>query len=78
VTLGIEVEEPVVVSDIAAPLGAHSNAVDRIATAEGARKLDDNLMTISLPNPGRDVPSRPTDGITHSELPTEGGKHICQ
>jgi hypothetical protein len=72
------VEELGVVCDIAAPPGAHSNAVDRIATAEGARKLDDDLMTISFPNPRRDMPSRRTDGITHSELGAEGGKHICQ
>jgi hypothetical protein len=34
--------EPVVVCDTAGP---HSKTVDKIATAEGATKLDDNLMT---------------------------------
>ena len=39
--------EPVAVCDIAVPLRLHSNAVDRIAIAEGAAKLDDDLMIIS-------------------------------
>jgi hypothetical protein len=33
--------------DIAVPLRPHNNAVDRIATAEGATKPKGNLMTIS-------------------------------
>jgi hypothetical protein len=45
VMLGSEVAKPVAVCDIAVPLGPHNNAVDRMATAEGATKLDDNLMT---------------------------------
>jgi hypothetical protein len=40
---------PVAVCDIAVSLRPHSNAVDRIAKAEGATKLEDNLMT-RLPN----------------------------
>jgi hypothetical protein len=44
---------PVSICDIAVPLRLHSNAVDRIAIAEGATKLDDDLMIISDPNPGR-------------------------
>jgi hypothetical protein len=55
------------VCDIAVPLGPHKNAVDRIARAEGAPKLDDNLIAMSLPNPGRDA--RPyAHGITYSEF----------
>ena len=46
VTLGSELEEPAV-CDTAVPPRAHSNAVDRRATAEGATKPDDNLMIIS-------------------------------
>jgi len=38
------VPEPVAVCDTAVPLRAHNNAVDRIATAEGATRLDDILM----------------------------------
>jgi hypothetical protein len=34
------------VCDIAVPLRAHNNAVDRIATAEGATGLDDILTTL--------------------------------
>jgi hypothetical protein len=44
---------PVSVCDIAVPLWLHSNAVDRIAIAEGATKLDDDLMINLRPNPGR-------------------------
>jgi hypothetical protein len=36
-----------VVCDIAAPVRLHSNAVDRIAIAEGATRLDDILITPS-------------------------------
>ena len=36
--------EPVAVCDTAVPLWPHSNAVDKMAIAEGATKLDDNLM----------------------------------
>jgi hypothetical protein len=45
--LGSGAAAPVAVSDIAVPLWLHSNAVDRIAIAEGATKLDNDLMTIS-------------------------------
>jgi hypothetical protein len=47
VTLGSEVEE---LCDIAGPPRPHSNAIDRSATAEGATRLDDILITRS-PNP---------------------------
>ena len=47
VMLGSAVAELVAVCDMAVPLGPHNNAVDRIATAEGATRL---LMTC-LPNP---------------------------
>jgi hypothetical protein len=47
VTLGSEVEDPAV-CDTAAPPRAQSNAVDRMATAEGATKPDDNRPTISF------------------------------
>ena len=43
VTVGSVVDEPPV-CDMAVSPGAHSNAVDRIATAEGAIRLDDTLM----------------------------------
>jgi hypothetical protein len=39
----------------AGPPRAHSNAVDRIATAEGATKPDDNLMIISSREVGLSV-----------------------
>src|SRR5262249_3427284 len=48
VMLGSWLVGPVAVCDIAVPL---SNAVDRIATAEGATRLDDILIPRS-PNPG--------------------------
>jgi len=50
VMLGSWVAEPVAVCDIAVPLRLNNNAVDRIATAEGAARLDDILITV-LPNP---------------------------
>jgi hypothetical protein len=43
VMLGSEVP-PEGVCDIAVPLRPHNNAVDRIATAEGATRLDGILM----------------------------------
>ena len=43
VMLGSEVP-PEGVCDIAVPLRPHNNAIDRIATAEGATRLDDILM----------------------------------
>ena len=49
VMLGSEVAEPVAVCDIAMPLGPHDNAMERMATAEGATKFDDSLM-ICPPN----------------------------
>jgi hypothetical protein len=54
---GSGVTAPVSVCDIAVPLRLHSNAVDRIAIAEGATKLDDDLMTISDQS-RTDIPSR--------------------
>jgi hypothetical protein len=50
VTLGSE--ELGLVCDIAAPVRLHSNAVDRMATAEDAIRLDDILITRS-PETGR-------------------------
>ena len=50
---------PVAVCAIAVPLRLHSNAVDRIAIAEGATKLDDDLMIISDQiQDGHSVPMR--------------------
>jgi hypothetical protein len=46
--LGSWVPEPVAVCDIAVPLQLHSNEIDKIAIAEGAKRLDeDDLMTLS-------------------------------
>jgi hypothetical protein len=42
-TAGSVVDEPPV-CDMAVPPGVHSNTVDRIATVEGAIRLDDTLM----------------------------------
>jgi hypothetical protein len=55
--LGSGVAAPVAVCDIAVPLRLHSNAVDRIAIAEGATKLDNVLMIIS-DQIRTDIPSR--------------------
>jgi hypothetical protein len=44
---GSWVAEPVAVCDIAGPLRPHSNAVDKMAKAEGVKKLDEDLMTVS-------------------------------
>jgi hypothetical protein len=44
VMLGSGVADPVAVCDTAVSLRPHSNAVDRITTAEGAIRLDDILM----------------------------------
>ena len=56
-TLGSGVPEPVAVCDIAVPLRLLSNAVDRIAIAEGATKPDDDLMPYP-PEPRRTLPPR--------------------
>jgi len=61
VTLGSA--EPGVVCDIAAPVRLHSNAVDRMATAEGATRLDDILISRSPKSghkcrPGADIAPR--------------------
>ena len=57
--LGSGAAEPAAVCDIAVPLRLHSNAVDRIAIAEGATKLDDGLMIISDQiQDGHSVPMR--------------------
>src|SRR5882672_2317684 len=64
--LGSWAAEPVAVCDVAVPLRLHSNAVDRIAIAESATKLDDDLMTISRQiQDGHSVPMR-TRYHTHS------------
>ena len=57
--LGIGAATPVSGCDIAVPLRLHSNAVDRIAIAEGATNLDDVLMIIS-DQIRTDIPSRRT------------------
>jgi hypothetical protein len=44
--LGSWVAEPAAVCDIAVPLRLHNNAIDRIATAEDATRLDDILITV--------------------------------
>ena len=57
--LGSGAAAPVSGCDIAVPLRLHSNAVDRIAIAEGATKLDDDLMIISDQiQDGHSVPMR--------------------
>jgi hypothetical protein len=59
VMLGSGAAEPVAVCDIAVSLRLHSNAVDRIAIAEGATKLDNDLMIISGQiQDGHSVPMR--------------------
>ena len=45
-TLGIGAAEPVV-CDTAIPLKLHSNEIDKIAIAGGAKRLDEDLMTLS-------------------------------
>ena len=45
-TLGIGAAEPVV-CDTAIPLKLHSNEIDKIAIAEGPKRLDEDLMTLS-------------------------------
>ncbi|BBO12026.1 hypothetical protein TM102_34960 [Bradyrhizobium sp. TM102] len=49
VTGGSVAAGPVGICDAA---GAHSKAVDKTAIVEGTTRLDDNLMTMSFPNPG--------------------------
>jgi hypothetical protein len=44
---GSEAPEPVAVCDTAVPLRPHTNAVDKMAIAEGATMLDEDLMTVS-------------------------------
>jgi len=50
VTGGIVAAEP---DGICEAAGAHSRMVDRAATVEGTTRLDENLMTMSFPNPAR-------------------------
>ena len=46
--LGSGAAEPVAVCDTAVPLKLHGNEIDKIAIAEGAKRLDeDDLMTLS-------------------------------
>jgi hypothetical protein len=47
VMLGSRAAEPVAVCDTAVPLKLHSNEIDKIAIAEGAKRLDEDLMTLS-------------------------------
>jgi hypothetical protein len=58
--------EPVAVCDTAVPLRPHSNAVDKMATAEGATKIDDHLIDHVLPKSGTGY--RP-DALTVSRIP---------
>jgi hypothetical protein len=44
--LGSGVAEPGAVCDKAVLLGPHSNAVDKMAIAEGAKRLNEDLMTV--------------------------------
>jgi hypothetical protein len=55
--LGSGAATPVSGCDIAGPLRLHSNAIDRIPIAEGATKLEDELMIIS-DQIRTDIPSR--------------------
>ncbi|GAB9177297.1 hypothetical protein BDS110ZK4_47250 [Bradyrhizobium diazoefficiens] len=69
VTGGSVAAEPVGICDAAGP---HTRTVDKTATVEGTTRLDDNLMTMSFPNPGRKcrsgkctvtyIPDRATEG----------------
>lgn len=68
VTAGSCVAEPVAVCDTAVPHAPHNNAVERIATAEGAARLDDILTTV-LPNP--DINALPV------RTPYHVGKAAC-
>jgi hypothetical protein len=72
VMLGSGAVEPDAVCDTAVPLGPHSNAVDKIATAEGAAKLDGNLMTCPPIREGNAVPI--SERIIHSETGHRGSK----
>ena len=47
VMLGSGAAEPVAVCDTAVPLKLHSHDIDKIAIAEGAKRLDEDLMTLS-------------------------------
>jgi hypothetical protein len=49
VMLGSGVAEPVAVCDTAVLLSPHSNAVDKMAIAERAKRLDEDLMNRVLP-----------------------------
>jgi hypothetical protein len=46
--LGSVAAEPVAVCDTAVPLKLHSNEIDKIAIAEGPKRLDEDLMTLSF------------------------------
>jgi len=48
VMLGSGAAEPVAVCDTAVPLKLQSNEIDKIAIAEGAKRLDEDLMTLSF------------------------------
>ena len=54
--LGSGAAEPVAACDTAVQLGLHSNAIDKIATAKGAAKLEDNLITCAPVRDGNAVP----------------------
>ena len=68
VTAGSCAAEPVAVCDTAVSHGPHNNAVERIATAECAARLDDILTTV-LPNP--DINALPV------RTPYHVGKAAC-
>jgi len=61
-----------VVCEAAVPLKPHNNEVDRIATAEGATRLDDILITRSLKSgdsvPGADTMSRVSEDKRRSAV----------
>jgi len=64
--LGSEAAAPVAVCDMASPVWPHSNAIDKIATADRAAKLDDNLMAYP-PKSGTQMP--PRHGFTIAYIP---------
>jgi hypothetical protein len=53
---GSEALEPVAVCDTAVPPRPHTNAVDKMAIAEGATMLDEDLMTVSSQIQQRKMP----------------------
>ena len=56
--LGSEATDPVAACAIDAPLGPNSKAVDKMAMADGAVKIDENFMTLPQIRNGNIVPTR--------------------